>query len=110
MSITLTMTDILYIAGAITAISAAANWIAKGIRYLMKPNKEQNNNIKDNQELLKKHSDMLVSDNKRLNAVESENRLIMQALLALTQHEIDGNNIQHLKDDRDNIQEYLISK
>ena len=39
-----------------------------------------------------------------------ENRLMMRTLLALVRHSIDGNNIEGLRDIREEIQGYLLNK
>lgn len=68
-------------------------------------------------ELLKKHDELLDSDNKRLKELEAwraeknnSERLIMKALYAMMQHSIDGNHTQKIKDSMDELEEYLFKK
>lgn len=68
-------------------------------------------------ELLKKHDELLDSDNKRLKELEvwrveknDSERLIMKALYAMMQHSIDGNHTQKIKDSMDELEEYLFKK
>lgn len=46
----------------------------------------------------------------KIKALEDGQQITMQALLALVNHEIDGNNIQGLKDIRTRISDYLIER
>ena len=66
---------------------------------------------------LKKHDELLDSDNQRLKALEAwraeknnSERLIMKALYAMMQHSIDGNHTQKIKDSMDELEEYLFKK
>lgn len=59
---------------------------------------------------LKKHDEMLDRDNKRLKELEESNKIIMQSMLALMSHSIDGNHIEQLKEARDELQSYLIRR
>lgn len=54
---------------------------------------------------------------KRISALESaentnvtENKLMMRMQLALIRHAIDGNNIEGLRDMREEVQNYLVNK
>ena len=53
---------------------------------------------------------MLDSDNRRLKEVEESNRLILQSLLVIVNHEISGNGIEGMKKTRDELQEYLVNR
>lgn len=59
---------------------------------------------------LKRHSELLDNDNKRLKELEESNKVLMQSMLALLSHAIDGNNTEDLKDARDELQKYLIRR
>lgn len=61
-------------------------------------------------EALKHHSELLDNDNKRLKELEDSNKVLMQSMLALLSHAIDGNNTEDLKDARDELQKYLIRR
>ena len=100
---TLTIENIVYIAGVITAVSVACNWIVQWISKARKP-------MKTTEDRLNRHDEILDKDNKRLLSLEEQDRLVMQGLLALLEHSIDGNNIQQMKDVKDSIQKFLISK
>lgn len=52
----------------------------------------------------------LDTDNKRLKQIEEGNRVTQQALLAIMRHDIDGNNMEQLREAESSLQEYLINK
>lgn len=52
----------------------------------------------------------LSSDHSRLKDVEESNKMILQCLLVIINHDITGNGIDRLKSTRDELQEYLINK
>jgi len=110
MEYTFTFEQILFFCGAIASIGAAFNWIAKGLAVIKKPNAEQNKRLDAIEAKLKKHDLMLDKDLQRIAAMEKENHLSMQALLALLQHGIDGNNVEPMKAVQKDIQDYLIKK
>ena len=87
--------------GIITALGA-------GIKYLLTP--VINYNAKQ-KEIVTKFLDTyekLDNDNKRLNRLESDNQQILLTLLALLQHDIDGNDIEALKRRKAELSEYMV--
>lgn len=77
--------------------------------------KTQGKPINDIKDRLKAHDDMLEEEERKIEILESQiasaksmNNIEMRALLAIVRHEIDGNNINGLKDVREEIQNYLI--
>lgn len=52
----------------------------------------------------------LQSDAIRIKGLEDGQAITMRALLAIVNHEIDGNNIEGLKNTRDALQRYLIER
>lgn len=94
----------------IITIGGAGAIIASVYRWSKNPDKERD-------EKLKKHSELLENDNKRLKELEewrkesdSAQKVIMKSMLALMSHAIDGNHVEELKQARDDLQSYLISK
>lgn len=59
---------------------------------------------------VEKHDTLLGNDDERLKEVEESNKMILQSLLVIINHDITGNGIQQLKETRDSLQEYLINK
>ena len=91
--------QIIYICGLIAAL-----W---GLWKIVKELKKPNDDLKA---AVSKHTKLLDNDNKRLKEYEESNRMILQCLLVIINHEITGNGIENLKHARDELQEYLINK
>nr|DAW50871.1 MAG TPA: hypothetical protein [Caudoviricetes sp.] len=94
-----TSEQIIYICSFIAAV-----W---GIWKIVKEIRKPNDNLKVE---VSKHTQLLDNDNKRLKEYEESNRMILQCLLVIINHEITGNGIENLKRARDDLQEYLINK
>ena len=91
--------QIIFICSLITAL-----WgVYKIIKEVRKPSK-------DMQAEVNRHTKLLDSDNERLKEVENSNKMILQCLLVIINHDITGNGIDKLKTTRDKLQEYLIEK
>ena len=78
-----------------------------GLWKIVKEIKKPNDDLKATVE---EHDDLLASDNRRLSEVEESNQMILRTLLVLINHEITGNGIEKMKQTRDELQDYLISK
>lgn len=99
MEFTITSSQILGFCGLITAL-----W---GIWKIVKEIKKPNEDLKAK---VNKHDRLLDDDNERLKDVERSNKMILQCLLVIINHDITGNGIEKMKDCRDELQEYLINK
>lgn len=71
----------------------------------------------DRDDRLKKHEELLDSDNKRLKELEREQaeikeaqQVLMKSILALMSHSIDGDHLEELKIARDDMQNYLLRR
>lgn len=96
---TISSASVLLICSLITAL-----WgVYKIVKEIKKPSK-------DLQQTVDKHSKLLDSDNVRLKEVEESNKMILQCLLVIINHDITGNGIENLKTTRDKLQQYLIEK
>ena len=98
-SFSVTSEQIIYICSFIAAV-----W---GIWKIVKEIRKPNDDLKAE---VSKHTLLLDNDNKRLKEYEESNRMILQCLLVIINHEITGNGIENLKRARDDLQEYLINK
>lgn len=93
----------LTLCGAIMTVGGA--WaIVKNIRDKAKEPDEERD------ETLKKHGEMLDNDNRRLKELEEGNKVIMQSMLALMSHELDGNHTEQLRKAKDDLEQYLIRR
>ena len=99
MGFTVTSEEVIYICSFIAAV-----W---GIWKIVKEIRKPNDDLKAE---VSKHTRLLDNDNKRLKEYEESNRMILQCLLVIINHEITGNGIENLKRARDDLQEYLINK
>ena len=99
MEFTITSDQILGLCAFITAVFG----VYKIIKELRKPSDDLKQKVDD-------HTRMLDSDNIRLKDVEESNRLILQSLLVIVNHEISGNGIEGMKKTRDELQEYLVNR
>ena len=59
---------------------------------------------------VKKHDKCLEDDHSRLKALEESNKMILQCLLIIINHDITGNGIDQMKKCRNDLQAYLINK
>lgn len=109
-AITFTVSDIVWICGAVCTMSAALAVICGAYRKAKEPETVQNSRLDALEAQVKKFAEYLDRDNKRLNAVDEGNRITQRALLALMSHAINGNDIDRLTKAKDDLQEYLISK
>lgn len=99
MEFTITSEQILWVCGFIGAI-----WgVVKIYKEIKKPNDDLRNQVAKNTEDLK-------TDDERLKEIEATDKLILQSLLVIINHDITGNGIDQLKNTRDEIQEYLINR
>lgn len=92
-----------------TQILAICSFIAAlwGVYKIVKELKKPSNDLREEVE---RHSQLLDTDNKRLQENEKSNKMILQCLLVIINHDITGNGIDKMKDARDKLQEYLIER
>lgn len=101
--IVFTISDVLWLAGAIVAIASAVNVVAKAIEKMRKPNKTQDERL----ETLERRAK---SDLERLERIEEGNVITQRALLALLAHGIDGNDIEAMKRAKAELTDFLIER
>lgn len=75
----------------------------KIVKELKKPSDDLRRMVRD-------HEEKLNNDNERLNNIEEQNKMILQSMLVIINHEITGNGVENMKKTRDEIQEYLINR
>lgn len=99
MDFTISSAQILAICGLISAI-----WgVYKIVVELKKPSIELKQEVDD-------HERKLNNDHVRLNEIEESNKMMLQCMLVILNHEITGNGIDGMKRTRDELQEYIINK
>lgn len=78
-----------------------------GVWKIIKELRKPNDNLKD---VVASHTQLLNSDEKRMQEIEDSNQMILKCLLVIINHEITGNGIEKMKQARDELQDYLINK
>lgn len=99
MDFTITSNQILAFCALLTAI-----W---GVWKIVKEIEKPNDDLK---EKVAEHDMLLDNDGKRLASIEESNKMTLQCLLVIINHEITGNGIEKMKAARDELQEFLINK
>lgn len=101
---------VLAVAGAISTLGGAANWLVKLVQVIKSPNAEQDKRL----EMLEKHMEevdsFLANDNKRLDGIDESTRVTQRALLALLAHGIDGNHQKQMEEAKKELELHLIKK
>ena len=103
-------TAVLAIASAIVLISNAAEKIAKAVQAAKAPNQALCDRMDAWEEWKKGVDGKLDADKKRLDGIDSGNRVTQLALLALLDHGIDGNNIDQMQHAKEELQKHLINR
>lgn len=110
MSLTEIWTFVLAVASAIVLLSNAAEKIAKARQIAKAPNVKLDERVSDIEEWRKGVDQKLDNDKKRLDGIDSGNRVTQLALLALLDHGIDGNNIDQMQHAKEELQNHLINR
>lgn len=99
MDFTISSNQIMAFCALITAL-----WgIWKIVKEIKKPNEDLKSTVSA-------HEKLLDNDNKRLKMIEDSNKMILQCLLVIINHDITGNGIEKMKEAREELQEFLINK
>ena len=99
MDFTITSNQIVGLASLITVL-----W---GVWKIVKELKKPSDDLKATVE---RHDRLLNTDNERLKEIETSNKMMLQCLLVIINHDITGNGIDKMKEARDDLQEFLINK
>jgi hypothetical protein len=109
-AITFTVADVLWFCGAVCTVAAAIAVFYKALVKAHEPEHIQDQRLDALEQQVKKFSEYLDRDNRRLNSLDEGNRVTQQALLALMSHAINGNDIDKLSRAKDDLENYLINK
>lgn len=102
-------TVVAWVAAAIVLLGNAADRISQAWKAAKAPNNEQNKRLDELEKWRKEVDSKLSNDHQELASVHEDNRAIFQALLALLDHGIDGNNIKQMEDAKKGLQSHLIN-
>ena len=100
---------ILAVASAIVLLSNAGEKIVKAVKVAKAPELKQNEEIQDIKERLDKIEREILLDEKQLKDARACNHVITKGVLALLDHGINGNNIDQMKEARQDVEQYLIN-
>lgn len=101
---------VLAVAGAISTLGGAANWLVKLIQAIKAPNAEQDKRLGELESHMKEVDAFLANDKKRLDNIDESTRVTQRALLALLAHGIDGNHQSQMEDAKKELELHLIKK
>lgn len=103
-------TAVLAFASAVVLLSNAAEKIAKAVHTAKAPNQALNERMDEFYTWRTGVDQKLDADKKRLDGIDSGNRVTQLALLALLDHGIDGNNIEQMQHAKEELQNHLINR
>lgn len=101
---------VLAVAGAISTLGGAANWVVKLVQVLKAPNAEQDKRLETLEKHMKEVDSFLESDKKHLETIDDSTRVTQRALLALLAHGIDGNHQTQMEEAKKELELHLIGK
>lgn len=96
--------------GGIITILTAWNLIESRVHKTKEPTALLESRVLEIERKMIKYEEMFGRDKARLDSFDESTRVILQALLAIMKHDIDGNNIDALKKASEDLQEYMIHK
>ena len=100
----------LAVAGAISTLAGAGNWLVKLIAVLKAPNTEQDRRLSILENHMMEVDAFLANDKKRLDSIDESTRVTQRALLALLAHGIDGNHHNQMEEAKKELELHLIRK
>lgn len=99
--------DFFIVLAAIMAFIVLVGNAVKAIRELKRPSEDERENIAQ----WRTDMDENVTDNtERIHKIEDGNKVIMRALIAMLNHEINGNSVDKLREALGELNDYLIER
>jgi hypothetical protein len=99
---------LIYAAGAAAGLYAGGVAISKVIAAVKKPKTDQDKRITQLEARVNAMEGFLKNDKLRLDRMDEGQHVTMQALLALLDHNLDGNNIDQMQKAKEALQNHLI--
>ena len=103
------ITLVLALAGAVSTIGSAVEKIVKATKAVRAPEQRQNDEIAEIKERLDKLESRQKKDESQIEAGKECNRVLTKGMLALLEHGINGNNIDQMRDAKNDVEAYLIN-
>ena len=101
---------VLAVAGGISTLAGAANWLVKLVQVIKAPSAEQDRRLSVLEKHMEEVDGYLATDKKRLDNIDESTRVTQRALLALLAHGIDGNHQSQMEDAKKELESHLIKK
>lgn len=100
---------ILAAASALVLLSSAAEKIVIAVKAMKAPEQRQSEDIMRLKGDVADIKDKLEKDKARLDAADAANHVTQEALLALLEHGLNGNNVEQMTSAKSKLQNYLIN-
>lgn len=97
-------------ASALVLLANAAEKVAKAVSAAKKPNLDQDKRLDILEARMAAVERKLTHDKDRLDAYGEGERVTQQAILALLDHGLDGNNIDQMRHAKQALQDHLLNK
>ncbi len=104
------VTAALSVCSAIMLLSNAVEKIVLAVKAAKAPNQRQDDRLQALEEWRQEVDRKLAADLKHLDSIDEGSRATQQAILALLDHGIDGNNIEQMQHAKEALQNYLINR
>lgn len=108
--ISFTPAQILAYAGGFTAVCVAIGWVIKIIKAFKAPTKQLEQRIAALEEKTGTYDGFFANDKHRLDLIEEGNRVTQRSILALLSHALDGNDVEAVREAKNELQHYLIER
>lgn len=100
---------ILAAASAIVLLANAVEKIVNAVKAVKAPEQRQSEDIRRLKSDVADIKDKLARDKARLDAADAANHVTQEALLALLEHGLNGNNVEQMTNAKSKLQNYLIN-
>ena len=100
----------LAICGGALVLINFGNAVVNLFKSAKSPTATLENRVTEIERKMSRYDDMFGRDKARLDSFDESNRIILKSLLAIIKHDLDGNNVEALKQAQDDLQNYMLSK
>ena len=98
---------ILAICGSISILGGAFAYVAKVFGWIRKPEHEQNLKLQDHEIRIQKLENKAANDFEEIEELKKQNYLLLTAMLATIKHQINGDDVESLKECSASIETYV---
>lgn len=96
--------------GGVSALGVAITYIAKAVGWIRRPEIKQNDTLNDHEKRISKLEEKVDNDYNDIKVLQNEVKMMLEAVVAIMKHEIDGNHTEDLLNTQNKIEKYLINK